>query len=318
MAGLKFIRNFALILFVFVVSCEDQNDTQDVPDNDITPQGEFTDDWTYQVFPTEYDNFSEAEFRLWVPDNIDGLKAILILASSYNSNGLGLVYSKHWQEYAEKENLALLSFHLKSLPTGNYYADASGGSGDALLKALEAVSNKHNISKLNSLPFLSRGYSAGGSFSFFFSLFLPDRVIAFANIRGQIATSSVANIGVPGLILMGENDLEQRNYNILNSFLSNRKEGALWSYVIEPVVNHFGSLGDSDTLIKEFFSIALKKRLSEDGSNQLRPILESSGWLGNNITKEAFTYGDYPNSINAASWLIDSEFANSWSNFQLK
>ena len=71
-------------------------------------------------------------------DNIDGLKAILILASSYNSNGMGLVHKKDWLQYAEKENLLLLSVHLKSIPTGNSYKDASGGCGAALLKAVEA------------------------------------------------------------------------------------------------------------------------------------------------------------------------------------
>lgn len=318
MDSLKFIRNIALILFVFVVSCGDQNDAQDVPDDDIISQGEFTDEWTYQVFPTVYDNFTEAEFRLWVPDNIDGLKAILILLSSYNSNGLGLAHSKDWQEYAEKENLSLLSVHLKSTPTGNSYTDASGGSGAALLKAVEAITNKHNIKRINSLPFLSRGYSAGGSFSFSFSVFLEDRTIAFANIRGQMNILSITNTSTPGLVIMGENDLGQRNHNILNSVLSNRGEGALWCYAIEPVVDHFGELVESDILIKQFFSGALKRRLAEDGSNQLQSIMESSGWLGDNITKEAFPYSEYPSSTKVASWLIDSEFANSWRNFQIE
>jgi hypothetical protein len=70
--------------------------------------------------------------------NTDGLKAVLILASSYNSNGMGLAHKKDWRQYAEKENLSLLSVHLKSTPTGNSYTDASGGSGAALLKAVDA------------------------------------------------------------------------------------------------------------------------------------------------------------------------------------
>jgi hypothetical protein len=317
MDALKFIRN-VLILFVFVVSCGDQNDPQDDPNNDIASQGEFIDDWTYKVFPAKNDNFTVAEFRLWVPSNIDEINAILILASSYNSNGLGLAHLNDWQEYAEKENLSLLSVHLKSTPTGNSYTDASGGSGAALLKAVEAITNKHNIKRINSLPFLSRGYSGGGSFSFSFSVFLEDRTIAFANIRGQMSILSITNTSTPGLVIMGENDLGQRNYNILNSVLSNRGDGALWCYAIEPVVDHFGELVESDILIKQFFSVALKRRLAEDGSKPLQYIMESSGWLGDNITKEAFPYAEYPNSTKVASWLIDSEFANSWRNFQIK
>ncbi len=269
-------------------------------------------------YPAKNDNFTVAEFRLWVPSNIDEINAILILASSYNSNGLGLAHLNDWQEYAEKENLSLLSVHLKSTPTGNSYTDASGGSGAALIKAVEAITNKHNIKRINSLPFLSRGYSGGGSFSFSFSVFLEDRTIAFANIRGQMSILSITNTSTPGLVIMGENDLGQRNYNILNSVLSNRGDGALWCYAIEPVVDHFGELVESDILIKQFFSVALKRRLAEDGSKPLQYIMESSGWLGDIITKETFPYAEYPNSTKVASWLIDSEFAYSWRNFQIK
>jgi hypothetical protein len=49
-------------------------------------------------------------------DNTDGLKAVLILTSSYNSNEMGLAHKKDWRQYAEKENLSLLSVHLNPHP----------------------------------------------------------------------------------------------------------------------------------------------------------------------------------------------------------
>jgi len=317
MNDLTFIRNFVLILFVFVVSCEDKNDTLDALYMDTAPQGEFLDDWTYEVYPTKYDNFKVAQFRLWLPDNIDDPEAILIVAGSYNSNGLGLILSKGWQEYAIKENLALLSFNLKSQATGKYYADATGGSGEALLKSLEAILDKHDLQKLNTLPFLSRGYSAGGVFSYYFSVFLPERVIAYANIRGTINNKTLINRNIPGLMIMGELDAASRNDNVMHTVLENRMDGGALCFALEPGMDHFGELFDSDELIKQFFSIALKKRLVH-GSTQLKFITESSGWLGDNATKEYFEFDTYPNSKSSASWLINENFAISWHYFQLK
>lgn len=317
MNDLTFIKIFVLILSVFIVSCEDKNDAMEVLDTETALLGEFLDDWTYEIFPTKVDNFTVAQFRLWLPDNIDDPDAILIVAGSYNSNGLGLILSKGWQEYANKENIALLSFNLKSTATGNYYAIASGGSGNALLKALDAILDKHDLQNLNTLPFMSRGYSAGGIFSYYFSVFLPGRVIAYANIRGTVNSKTLVNRDIPGLMIMGEFDTGARNDNVMNTLLENRMDGGALCFVLEPGVDHFGELFDSDELIKQFFSIALKKRLVS-GSTQLKLIPESSGWLGDNVTKEYFDFDNYPNSRSSASWLINEDFAKSWHYFQMK
>ena len=99
------------LTLVLVWSCgEDSEEMISQPETKI---GEFIDENTYRVFPKKDDNFGVAEFRLWVPETSQSLKAVAVLVHSYNSNGLGFANSVYWQEFAKKENVALLAVHLK-------------------------------------------------------------------------------------------------------------------------------------------------------------------------------------------------------------
>lgn len=306
-------------LLLIVCSCDNSDSSIEPRMDEPSPIGEFIDDWTYKVYPQISDNFNIGEFRLWVPEEIDNLKAVLVLANSHNSNGLGMVLNTEWQEYAKKENLALLSVHLKSTSPGTYYGRATGGSGRALIHAIDTLAHKHDLNELKSLPLLSRGYSAGGVFGYYMSEYIPDRMVGFANIRGgSVGETSSVNRNIPGIMLMGEMDNASRNQNMMKVVNQKRVEGGLWCYVTQPNADHFGSLEDADELVKQFFSIVLKKRLSIDGSNQLQTLSESSGWLGDNISMEYFLFEKYPDSEKEASWLIDEDFAKKWQEFQIK
>jgi len=46
-----------------------------------------------------------------------------------------------------------------------------------------------------------------------------------------------------------------------------------------------------------------------NGSTELIAISENTSWLGNNETKEIYSFDTYPDNKNEASWLIDAEFA---------
>ena len=160
----------------------------DDPDPIVEPElryGEFLDENTYKVFAMPEDNFDVAEFRLWVPETADPIRAVAVLTHSYNSNGLGFANATFWQDFARKENIAILAVHLKNLDDSAVsYTEAHRGSGDALLKSLGILAKEGGYSYIKDLPFLMRGYSAGGVFSYSFSSFRPERMLAFANMRG--------------------------------------------------------------------------------------------------------------------------------------
>jgi len=307
-----FPKSLASVFFVFLllIGCSsEENIPRQNPEQEI---GEFLDDWTFRIFPTApYNNFDVGEFRLWVPKNNTDLKAVLVLLTSANGNALGLSNSAEWQAFAIQENLALCGVNLK----GGGYPNASHGSGLALINAIEKIALKNNITQISSLSFLLRGYSAGGNFSYNFSIFKPEKVVGLISIRGGQLETTSKNAAVPGLILTGELEGDQRNEILKGIVLDKRNEGGLWSFAVEPNATHFTNLKASDSLARVFFSSILKKRNSEN-SQELNPILEDSGWLGNNTRTNIYPYADYPGNKTGAFWLTDEDFANTWLEFQ--
>lgn len=304
------------IFLLLILGCK-ETPPEEIPPV-AKPYGEFIDDWTFSVNVSSQSayNFDIAQFRLWVPEEIENLRAIAILASSHNSNGLGLVNIPEWQEFAQKEKVALMGIYFRTDPGRTIYTAAAEGSGNALMQSLDSITTRNNLPEIKDLPFLMRGYSAGGVFSYQFSAFQPDRVIAFVNVRGGSLTgTSDVNVGIPALMIMGENDAASRNDRIQSTVLQKRAEGGLWGFATEPEVDHFGGLGPSDELIRSFFAIALAKRDIEN-SNELAPIAESSGWLGNNESKDIQPFDSYLDDRDDASWLIDETFAKEWQKFQ--
>ena len=317
---MKIIRNCILfLLFCGCLACNkekiDKNKTTFFP----IYVDKFSDDWTCSINPGEGANFTNAEFRLWVPDpkDVSKLKAVLVLLESYNGNGLSMANSKQWREYAITNNLALVGVYFATLPPSEekLYSDARGASGRALLMALEAIAARNNISSVASLPFLLRGYSAGGQFSYYFSSFKPERTIAFASIRGWFVEETPStNKSIPGLFLMEADtiDLETREM-----ILNKRNESGLWAWAVEPGTDHYSSTNKSDSLIVKFFTAALKARTGTN-STELTTISEDSGWLGNDDTKLISSYATFPEDKKKAFWLIDETVAKAWVSYQKK
>lgn len=304
----------ALFIWVCLLGCS-SDEIQSEPEPE-KPIGEFIDDWTYKIFPeAPYTNFDIAEFRMWVPQENTNLKAVLVLLTSYNGSALGLANSPEWQAYAEKERLAICTVNFKSLENGGNYAQAGSGSGQALIDAIDQITTKHAISQLSKLPYLMRGYSAGGNFSYSFSNFMPEKVVGLVSIRGGQLETTTKNRTIPGLVLTGELEGAQRNEYLKGIVLDKRNDGGLWSFAIEPDATHFNDLRPSDALTKVFFSSILKQWVSVN-SEDLNLIPEDSGWLGNNTRTNIYTYSDYPGNKTSAFWLVDEEFAEAWLAYQ--
>jgi hypothetical protein len=313
-----------LVLLLSGLACKKDN-TEPQEDTYVPISvGKFLDNWTCSINPGVGANFDIGEFRLWVPDitTVSNLKAVLVVLDHVNSNGLGMVNDSTWRKYATANNVALLSVHLENtkLPTNYPYADARNGSGKALILAVEAIAQKNSISSVAALPFLIRGYSAGGMFGYFFSAFKPSRVVAFSNIRGwYIMETPDENKTVPALFLMAEQDVmtDVPPDNVLQLVIKKRYAGGLWAFAQEPGASHYSSLLKSDSLTRQFFSAALSKRTT-NGITTLLSIPQESGWLGNNASNEAVPYDNYTANKKAASWLIDENVAKAWIAYQKK
>src|SRR5262245_34433796 len=156
-----------------------------------------------------------------------------------------MVQDPVWQSLAIRNKLALVGCQLTDKPhEQNFieqYADASKGSGQALLSALAGFATSSQHPELAEVPLLLWGMSDGGEFNYEFAAWKPERVLAFVANKGGIyytALASRAARNVPGILFTGGNDLEFRNNTINGLFAVNRRAGALWALAEEPGVGH--------------------------------------------------------------------------------
>jgi len=311
-----------LLLLSFIFSlylcwgCSKQNDDSIIQPQQQTREGQFLDDFTYEVFPSVDDNFEKAVFRLLIPTDIDTLRALTILTPGINQDGTGLVLQDDWIDFAEREHLGLLGVFFFGVPNSQRdYRYAENGSGSALVEALNTIAQKNSIPQISTLPFVMWGFSAGGSFTYGFSAYMPERVVCFAIIKSgtYFSTQGSENRNIPALMIAGE--LNGNLTSMKSWFLKKRMERGIWGFAIEPNSGH--EIGKSNELIRPFFISALEKRISKNPSDprELLFISEETGWLGNLETFNIAAYAEYSGDKLKAAWLMDENIAKTWQNF---
>jgi hypothetical protein len=284
------------LTLLILISCSKETQVED--EQSGLEKGRFQDNWTYNVFIENNVNNSNT-FKLWVPQDVKP-RAILVLSVGGGGNGTNMVNNPDWKAFAIEEKLALVGTHIKS----NYEEAAQN-----LKFAVSQISEARGLENMVGLPYLLRGHSAGGRFSYDFSKVYPVSTIAWSNIKGTLTPSDQTL--PPGLFIVGEDDLLQRNQSIESSFLKQRKNGSICVFALEPNAGH--GAGSSDPLIRTFFSSILNKTF--DGTGSVSSIDATEVLLGNNQTLEFWPFAEYPGNKEEASCLIDESFAEAWVDF---
>jgi dienelactone hydrolase len=268
-------------------------------------------------------NFDKAEFRLWLPGSPGRLQAIVVLVPGSNGDGRGMVQDSVWQSFATRHRVALVGCRFTDKPHEQgfieEYINVSQGSGQALLDALAAFAAQSSHPELANAPLMFWGMSAGGEFNYEFVAWKPERVIAFVVNKGGIyytALTSRAARSVPGLLFIGEKDLDSRRNTISGLFAVNRRGGALWALVDEPGAGHI--VGRSRDLGAILFEDVLALRLDATsdggggGTTGLRALTEKSGFLGDLKGKTFQPLGDGAAANVLTAWLPTERVARAW------
>ena len=170
-------------------------------------------------------NYDKADFRLWLPPDTSGIRAIVVLTTGSNGDGRPMAEDAVWQDFASRNKLALIGCRITDKPHEQSfieeYANASQGSGQALLNALSTYAERTRHPELAAAPLLLWGMSAGGEFNYEFTAWKPERVAAFVVNKGGIyytALTSRASRNVPGILFTGGKDLQSRIRTITGLF----------------------------------------------------------------------------------------------------
>jgi len=259
-------------------------------------------------------NFDKADFRLWLPPDRSGLRAIVILMTGSNGDGRPQAEDAVWQEFATRNKLALVGCRITDKPHDqNFieeYANVSKGSGQALLDGLNAFAKRTQHSELANLPLLLWGMSAGGEFNYEFAAWKPERVAAFVVNKGGIyysALTSRETRNVPGILFIGGKDLQSRINTITGLFEVNRRGGALWALAEEPGAAHI--IGKSADVARIFFEDVLTMRLN---GTSLKTLNEKDGFVGNIQARTFQPAASAPSATNATAWLPSERVARAW------
>ena len=260
-------------------------------------------------------NFDKADFRLWYPAGVPALRGVVVLVPGSNGDGRAQAEDTVWQAFATKNRLALVGVRLTDKPHEQgfieEYINVSRGSGQALLDALTSLSRKSNHPEIATAPLLLWGMSAGGEFNYEFVSWKPERVLAFVVNKGGIYYTALASRGareVPGILFVGEKDLEFRTSTIVGLFAVNRRAGATWALAEEPGAAHI--VGRSRDVALVLFDDALALRLGDGAA--MKPIAEKSGFIGDFKSKTFRAVADSATPGFPTAWLPTARTARAW------
>jgi poly(3-hydroxybutyrate) depolymerase len=258
-------------------------------------------------------NYDKAEFRLWLPEGLAGVRAIVVMTPGSNGDGRPQVEDAGWQAFAVKNKVALVGCRFTDKPHDQgfieEYVNVSRGSGKALETALSAFAERSKHPELATAPLLLWGMSAGGQFNYEFVAWKPERVAAFVVNKGGIYYSALLSRearNVPGMLFVGGSDMDSRISTITGLFAVNRRGGALWALANEPGAAHV--VGRSLELAKMFFEDVLSARVAA----ALRPMSEKDGFVADLKTKTFQPAGASGPADQSTAWLPTERVARAW------
>jgi pimeloyl-ACP methyl ester carboxylesterase len=222
-------------------------------------------------------------------------------------------YREAMIEFARTHSFALLGTQTVSL------RDPWGGGGSAaILNSLRTIAIKSGRPELAEAPLLLNGHSSGACATLDFSLEHAQRVIGFIFQKVAVCLPGLdasRALSVPAYFFAGRDDptVPDGEYRILETFDKHRALGAVWAMALDDSTGH--AMVRIDILFNWMAEVT-RLRLPEPSSGtapvQLRPLVESTGWLGHPQTFAIAEYPCFTGARETASWLPSLAAARDW------
>jgi hypothetical protein len=221
-------------------------------------------------------------------------RGTLVLCPGNNGNGGDLIANVKWTDFAKNESLNLvgLSFASDNVPPDQSYFNVSSGSGQILLDGLKRAFGS------KQLPLLVYGFSRGAQFTYSFSSWKPDLVLAWCAYSATEWEIPEATSREPkGIIACGEEDETNYSFSVLQ-FLKGRAMSKPWTWVSVAHTGHVWSPPLDDFVRAYFASVLVKPQ-------------PKGMWLDVD-TKTEISADDLQEHPTLAAWLPDESVANVW------
>jgi hypothetical protein len=195
-------------------------------------------------------NISRAD--IYVEPCKDEARGTLVLCPGMNGNGKELVESTAWINFARNENLNLvgLSFASNVDSQDRGYFQVSSGSGQLLLDGLKRAFGPKQP------PLFLYGFSRGAQFTYSFSNWKPDLVVAWCAYSATDWEIPESGPSEPkGIIACGEDDESNYSFSMLQ-FLKGRSMAKPWTWLSLAHQGHAWS-SSLDDFVRTYFTSVL-------------------------------------------------------------
>jgi hypothetical protein len=219
-------------------------------------------------------------------------RATLVLCPGHNGNGQEFVADPRWLLYAREEKLNLVGLSFASDDNKPGYFQVASGSGKLLLDGLKQVFGT------NQPPLLIYGFSRGAQFTYSFSSWQSDRVLAWCAYSATDWEVPTASVNEPkGIIACGDEDESNYSFSVLQ-FLKGRALGKPWTWISLAHTGHVAS-PQLDELVRTYFKSVLDHPQ------------EKGLWLDVDTKTEVST-GEIQEEPTLSCWLPDADTARAW------
>ncbi|MDD5262453.1 MAG: hypothetical protein PHD76_11465 [Methylacidiphilales bacterium] len=279
-------------------------------------------DW--DAGPLPEDQLKTVQFRGWIPGGDGPLNGVVVLIPGRHGDGRGMADDPHWQALATDVRFAILACRFADGDPFAYQGD-QGPLCKVINQAVEKLAQDSAHEELRKAPLALWGHSAGSNVSVRYCTYFPERVAAFASIRGTCGPGADMPPGkaeIPIFIATGGKDKPDWVQDALKNYEAGRQKHAVWTLALNPNEGH--DIGKSMDVAIPFLRSAIRKRLSLDdtghgslqtqGSGQvhLERISFQSGWLGDPKTYDIAVNNDFHGKRHEAVWLPDEDVAKAW------
>ena len=269
--------------------------------------------------------YSSAAYRIWIPDNIQILRGLIVKQHGCGdpaaSTGLNHANDLQWQALASRHQFALMG---TKLSVGDRLCDdwalLDSGSENAFLKALHHFAGKSHHTELDKAPWVFWGHSGGADWVAQMLQKYPDRTVATVLMRcgGSTFPATTGNASVLRVpILFAIADKETVNAGECRDlakdvFYRYRRAGAFWALALEIETGH--ESGNTRLIAIPYLDAILNMRLTKS-QGTLRPVNEAQGWLGDPATHDIAPMNQYPGKPFEAAWLPNEGTARKWQQY---
>lgn len=225
---------------------------------------------TYDVDvpPKEGEKYKSAKFRIWIPDKLDRVRALIVRQHGCGRNGIDHADDLQWQTLAKKHDCALVSSHFVQDKECADWFDPKNGSRRAFEHALQVVGEKTKH-PLGKLPMAIWGHSGGALWACHMTNVQGGKVVAVWARSGALTEFTEEALKVPIVFNYGKGEMtgrfEKVHQNSVKAFETYRAKFAPWAIAIDPLSEH--DCKDSRSLAILFFDEMLGARLNPDNAN---------------------------------------------------